>query len=160
MFLINLKSSHTYCLDSDSTNPLQIPDLIDIKVEESEEEEEEKFETPVDSPEQECPRSLPTPVGMMFPKMLDVSKVKLRSRDPPQKSSPDDSKEEQTSAKPAWMNDLKKDNRRSVGIFLERQELSNIRYLCAVVNVNVRKEFFCRQNIFKVSCHLDKRKLL
>ena len=134
--------------------------MIDIKVEESEEEEEEEVETPVDSTEQERPPSVPVPGGMMFPKMLDVSKVKLRSRDPPQKSSPDDSKEEQTPGKPAWMNDLKSDNRRSVGIFLERQELSNIRYLCAVVNVNVRKEFFCRQNIFKVSCHLDKRKLL
>ena len=108
-------------------------------------------ETSIDSPEQERPPSLPAPVPMMFPKMLDVSSVKLRSRDPPQKSSPDDSKEEQTPAKPAWMRDLKSDNRRSVGIFLERQELSNIRYLCAVVNVNVRKEFFCRQNIFKVS---------
>ena len=139
---------------------MQIPDLIDIKVEESEEVEEEVVETSIDSPEQERPPSLPAPVPMMFPKMLDVSSVKLRSRDPPQKSSPDDSKEEQTPAKPAWMRDLKSDNRRSVGIFLERQELSNIRYLCAVVNVNVKKEFFCRQNIFKVSCHLDKRKLL
>ena len=134
--------------------------MIDIKVEESEEEEEEEVETPVDSTEQERPPSVSVPAGMMFPKMLDVSKVKLRSRDPPQKSSLDDSREEQTPGKPAWMNDLKSDNRRSVGIFLERQELSNIRYLFAVVNVNVKKEFFCRQNIFKVSCHLDKRKLL
>ena len=140
---------------------MQIPDLIDIKVEEEEEEEEEEVETRVDSPEQERPPSLPAPGGMMFPKMLDVSKVKLRSRDPPQKSSPDDSKEEQTPGKPAWMNDLKSDNRRSVGIFLERQELSNIRYLCVQLSMSMSgRNSSVGQNIFKVSCHLDKRKLL
>lgn len=150
MFLINLSalSSAHYCLDS--TNPLQIPDLIDIKVEESEEEDE--VEDPVVEPER-AP-SLPSPIGMPVINMQDISKVRLRSRDPPQKKSPtEDTKEgKEQPAKPAWMNDLKQDNRRSVGIFLERQELSHIRYLYAIVNVNVRKECFSRQNIFKVSC--------
>ena len=124
---------HTYCLDS--TNPLQIPDLIDIKIEESEEEEDEQEEDRVrPSPETERPPSLASPVGMPVIKMLDVSKVKLRPRESSQKR---DSNEEQevVTRKPAWMNDLKTDNRRSVGIFLEKQELSQIRYLCAIVNV-------------------------
>ena len=118
---------HTYCLDS--TNPLQIPDLIDIKIEESEEEEDEQEEDRVQpSPETERPPSLASPVGMPVIKMLDVSKVKLRPREPSQKR---DSSEDQevVTRKPAWMNDLKTDNRRSVGIFLEKQELSQIRYL-------------------------------
>ena len=99
--------------------------MIDITVEESEEEEE--VEEPVKT-EPERPPSLPSPVGMPVTKMLDVSKVKLRSRDPPQKSSPDDSTEG-GQPRPAWMKDLKSDNRRSVGIFLEKQELSQIRYV-------------------------------
>ena len=129
--------------------------MIDIKVEESEEEEEEVEDPVVErSPEPERPPSIAVPAGMPVIKMLDVSKVRLRSRDPPQKKSPtDDSKEEQEPAKPAWMNDLKSvGDRRSVGIFLEKQELSHIRYLYAIVNVNVRKECFSRQNIFTVSC--------
>ena len=121
-----------YCLDS--TNPLQIPDLIDIKIEESEEEDEQEEDRVRPSPETERPPSLASPVGMPVIKMLDVSKVKLRPRESSQKR---DSNEEQevVTRKPAWMNDLKTDNRRSVGIFLEKQELSQIRYLWAIVNV-------------------------
>ena len=121
-----------YCLDS--TNPLQIPDLIDIKIEESEEEDEQEEDRVQPSPETERPLSLSSPVGMPVIKMLDVSKVKLRPRESSQKR---DSNEEQevVTRKPAWMNDLKTDNRRSVGIFLEKQELSQIRYFCAIVNV-------------------------
>merc|ERR1712032_539595 len=76
--------------------------------------------------EPERPPSLASPVGMPVIKMLDVSKVKLRPREPSQKR---DSSEDQevVTRKPAWMNDLKTDNRRSVGIFLEKQELSQIR---------------------------------
>ena len=99
--------------------------MIDIKVEESEEEEEE-----VEDPVVERSPDPPSPVGMPVIKMLDISKVRLRSRDPPQMKSPtDDTKEGQEPAKPAWMNDLKSvGDRRSVGIFLEKQELSHIRY--------------------------------
>ena len=113
--------------------------MIDIKVEESEEEEEVEDPVVERSPEQERPPSITVPAGMPVIKMLDVSKVRLRSRDPPQKKSPtDDTKEEQEPAKPAWMNDLKSvGDRRSVGIFLERQELSHIRYVCMQLSMSM-----------------------
>ena len=111
---------------------MQIPDLIDIKIEESEDEQEEDRVQP--SPETERPPSLASPVGMPVIKMLDVSSVKLRSRNNSGKKESNEDQEAIT-RKPAWMNDLKTDNRRSVGIFLEKQELSHIRYLCAIVNV-------------------------
>ena len=113
---------------------MQIPDLIDIKIEESEDEQEEDRVKP--SPETERPPpSLASPVGMPVIKMLDVSSVKLRSREPSGKKDSNNEDQEAITRKPAWMNDLKTDNRRSVGIFLEKQELSHIRYLCAIVNV-------------------------
>ena len=107
--------------------------MIDIQIEEEDKEDEEPLKL---SPELERPPSLspisPIPCGVPVIKMLDVSKVKLRAREPesPSGDSKEDSKEEGL-RKPAWMNELKAGNRRSVGIFLEKQELSNIRYSSA-----------------------------
>ena len=112
---------------------MQIPDLIDIKIEESEDEQEEDRVKP--SPETERAPSLASPVGMPVIKMLDISNVKLRSKEPSGKKDSNNEDQEAITRKPAWMNDLKTDNRRSVGIFLEKQELSQIRYFCAIVNV-------------------------
>jgi len=114
-----------------------IPDIIDIQVEEDEPDEEvkveEKMETP-SSPVIARPSSLSANIGrpksMMSPgsmgmgpmPMFDVSQVKLRKTkvsETKQCSLPDN-----PSNKPSWMDELKKNqvnNRRSLGTFLEKQ---------------------------------------
>ena len=62
-------------------------------------------------------------------KMLDISSVKLRSkndRTPPKKTS---SVEEDEKPKPLWMQELnqKQGNRKSIGLFLEKQETNLIK---------------------------------
>ena len=103
-----------------------VPDIIDIKIDDEEEVKDADEEGEVIDVVQSSTKYSPDKPMM---KMLDISSVKLRSkndRTPPKKTS---SVEEDEKPKPLWMQELnqKQGNRKSIGLFLEKQETNLIK---------------------------------
>ena len=97
-----------------------IPDIIDIQIDDNSDDNEEAPEDVIDVVQTSSKISPDKPLL----KMLDTSQVKLRARSLPKTTSP---QEESDKGKPSWLDELhrKQGNRKSIGTFLERQEISS-----------------------------------